>query len=156
MKILVSYFSASGVTKNVATKLAKLLNGDLEEIKPVSEYTKDDLNWNNKNSRSSLEMENENARPEIIKPLHNLDDYDFVFIGYPIWWYVEPRVIDTYLDNFKSCKTTIIPFATSGGSNIKGSVNHLRNLYKNLNIKDGLLLNNGINEELIKNIINNK
>ena len=154
MKILVSYFSASGVTKNAATKLAKLLNGDLEEIKPVSEYTKDDLNWNNKNSRSSLEMENENARPEIIKPLHNLDDYDFVFIGYPIWWYVEPRVVDTYLDNFKSCKTTFIPFATSGGSNIKGSVIHLRNLYKDLNIKDGLLLNNGINEELIKNIIN--
>ena len=83
MKILVSYFSASGVTKNVATKLANLLNGNLEEIKPVSEYTKDYLNWNNKNSRSSLEMENENARPEIIKPLHNLDDYDFVFIGYP-------------------------------------------------------------------------
>ena len=80
MKILVSYFSASGVTKNDATKLAKILKGDFEEIKPVSEYTKDDLNWNNKNSRSSLEMENENARPEIIKPLHNLDDYDLFLL----------------------------------------------------------------------------
>ena len=139
MKILVSYFSASGVTKNAATKLAKLLNGNLEEIKPVSKYTKDDLNWNNKNSRSSLEMENENARPEIIKPLHNLDYYDFVFIGYPIWWSDMPMILYTFFDEYDLSGKTIVPFGTHGGSGFAGTIDTISILEPNARvIENGL------------------
>ena len=100
MKILVSYFSASGVTKGAATQLANLLHADLEEIIPIQKYSDEDLDWQNSRSRSSLEMKDEKSRPEIIKPIHDLSFYDVIFIGYPIWWYVEPRIIDTYLDSF--------------------------------------------------------
>ena len=118
MKILVSYFSASGVTKKVATQLANLLHADLEEIKPVQKYSGEDLDWQNTRSRSSLEMKEENSRPLIEKPIHDLSSYDVIFVGYPIWWYVEPRIVDTYLDSFNLKDKRIIPFATSGGSSI--------------------------------------
>lgn len=153
MKILVSYFSASGVTKEVATQLANLLHADLEEIKPIQKYSNEDLNWQNNHSRSSLEIKDEKSRPEIIKPIHDLSSYDVIFIGYPIWWYVEPRIIDTYLDSFNLDGKRIIPFATSGGSSIGGSVKHLRNLYKTAKIEDGILLNRRINEVVIRKMI---
>lgn len=153
MKILVSYFSASGVTKEVATQLANLLHADLEEIKPIQKYSNEDLNWQNNHSRSSLEMKDEKSRPEIIKPIHVLSSYDVIFIGYPIWWYVEPRIIDTYLDSFNLDGKRIIPFATSGGSSIGGSVKHLRSLYKTAKIEDGIPLNHGINETVIRKMI---
>ena len=153
MKILVSYFSASGVTKEVATQLANLSHADLEEIKPIQKYSNEDLNWQNNHSRSSLEMKDEKSRPEIIKPIHDLSSYDVIFIGYPIWWYVEPRIIDTYLDSFNLDGKRIVPFATSGGSSITGSVKHLRNLYKTAKIEDGILLNHGINETVIRKMI---
>lgn len=153
MKILVSYFSASGVTKMVATQLANLLHADLEEIKPIKKYSNEDLNWQNNHSRSSLEMNDEKSRPQIIKPIHDLLSYDVIFIGYPIWWYVEPRIVDTYLDSFNLDGKRIIPFATSGGSSITGSVKHLRNLYKAAKIDDGVLLNRGINETVIRKMI---
>ena len=153
MKILVSYFSASGVTKIVATQLANLLHADLEEIKPIQKYSIEDLNWQSNHSRSSLEMKDEKSRPQIEKPIHDLSSYDVIFIGYPIWWYVEPRIIDTYLDSFDLKDKRIIPFATSGGSSITGSVKHLRNLYKTAKIEDGILLNRGINETVIRKMI---
>ena len=153
MKILVSYFSASGVTKGAATQLANLLHADLEEIIPIQKYSDEDLDWQNSRSRSSLEMKDEKSRPEIIKPIHELSFYDVIFIGYPIWWYVEPRIIDTYLDSFNLDGKRIIPFATSGGSSITGSVKHLRNLYKTAKIEDGVLLNRGINEAVIRKMI---
>ena len=153
MKILVSYFSASGVTKKVATQLANLLHADLEEIKPVQKYSGEDLDWQNTRSRSSLEMKEENSRPLIEKPIHDLSSYDVIFVGYPIWWYVEPRIVDTYLDSFNLKDKRIIPFATSGGSSIDGSVKHLKELYQSAIIEEGILLNRGINEESIKKLI---
>ena len=153
MKILVSYFSASGVTKKVSTQLADLLNADLEEIKPIQKYSNEDLDWQNSRSRSSLEMKDENSRPQIEKPIHDLSSYDVIFVGYPIWWYVEPRIVDTYLDNFNLDGKRIIPFATSGGSSIGGSIKHLKELYPSAKIEDGILLNHGINEESIRTLI---
>lgn len=153
MKILVSYFSASGVTKKVSTQLADLLNADLEEIKPIQKYSNEDLDWQNSRSRSSLEMKDENSRPQIEKPIHDLSSYDVIFVGYPIWWYVEPRIVDTYLDNFNLDGKRIIPFATSGGSSIGGSIKHLKELYPSAKIEDGILLNHGINEESIRKLI---
>ena len=153
MKILVSYFSASGVTKRVATQLADLLNADLEEITPIQKYSNEDLNWKYSHSRSSIEMEDENSRPEIEKPIHDLSTYDAIFIGYPIWWYVEPRIVNTYLDSFNLDGKRIIPFATSGGSSIGGSVKHLQELYPSANIEEGILLNRGINENTINKLI---
>lgn len=153
MKILVSYFSASGVTKMLATQLANLLHADLEEIIPIQKYSDEDLDWQNSRSRSLLEMKDEKSRPKIIKPIHDLSFYDVIFIGYPIWWYVEPRIIDTYLDSFNLNGKRIIPFATSGGSSITVSVKHLRSLYKTAKIEDGVLLNRGINEAVIRKMI---
>lgn len=139
--------------KKIATQLADLLNGDLEEIKPIHKYTNEDLDWQNGHSRSSIEMKDENSRPEIEKPIHDLSTYDVIFVGYPIWWYVEPRIIDTYLDSFNLDGKRIIPFATSGGSSIGGSVKHLRNSYKTAKIENGMLLNRGINEIVIRKMI---
>ncbi len=153
MKILVSYFSASGVTKKVALQLANLLRADLDEIRPIEKYSNEDLDWQNNHSRSSIEMKNENSRPQIAKPIYDLSAYDVLFIGYPIWWYVEPRIINTYLDSFNLEGKRIIPFATSGGSSIGGSVKHLRSLYKTAKIEDGILLNRGINETVIRKMI---
>lgn len=150
MKILVSYFSAGGVTKRVATRLADILDADLEEIRPVHRYTDEDLDWRNNHSRSSAEMNDENCRPEIERPVHDLSSYDVVLVGYPIWWYVEPRAVDTYLERFDLEGKRIIPFATSGGSSISGSVSRLRNLHPKAEIEEGLLLNRGIDEIVIR------
>ena len=154
MKVLVSYFSASGATKDVASLLARLLDADLEEIKPTSKYSDEDLDWQDDHSRSSLEMKDENCRPAIEKPVRDLSTYDIVFVGYPIWWYVETRIVDTYLDCFDLEGKRIIPFATSGSSSIRQSVQHLRNLYSKANIEEGFLLNHGIDEKKIRERIN--
>ena len=150
MKILVSYFSAGGVTKRVATRLADILDADLEEIRPVHKYTDEDLDWRNNHSRSSAEMNDENCRPEIERPVHDLSSYDVVLVGYPIWWYVEPRAVDTYLEQFDLEGKRIIPFATSGGSSISGSVSRLRHLYPKAKIEEGLLLNHRLDEIVIR------
>lgn len=117
-KILVAYFSASGVTKNAAEKLAKAANADLFEIKPVRPYTDADLNWMDKKSRSTVEMNDLSSRPEIANKCENMGSYDVVFVGFPIWWYVEPRIIDTFLESYDFSGKTVIPFATSGGSGL--------------------------------------
>lgn len=153
MKILVSYFSASGLTKDLAIEIANFLHADLEEIIPIQKYSSKDLDWRNKHSRSSIEMKDESSRPEIKKPIHELSNYDLIFVGYPIWWYVEPRIIDTYLDSFKLDGKRIILFATSGGSSISGSIDHLIKLYPKAQIERGILLNDGIDENLIRKIV---
>ena len=99
-KVLVAYFSASGVTAKTARLIALAADADLFEIKPVTPYTDKDLDWTDKKSRSSLEMNDPSARPEIAEKLDNFDDYDVVFVGFPVWWYVEPRIIDTFLDSY--------------------------------------------------------
>ncbi len=115
-KKLVAYFSASGVTKKVAERLANIAGADLFEIKPKVPYTRADLDWTNKKSRSSLEMSDPSSRPEILNTLDDMDDYDTVFIGFPIWWYVAPSIISTFIESYDFSGKTIIPFATSGGS----------------------------------------
>lgn len=140
-KILVAYFSASGVTKNAAEKLAKAANADLFEIKPVRPYTDADLNWMDKKSRSTVEMNDLSSRPEIANKCENMGSYDVVFVGFPIWWYVEPRIIDTFLESYDFSGKTVIPFATSGGSGLgKTAENFKKLLGENVIVKDGKML----------------
>ena len=113
---LVAYFSASGVTKRAAERLAKAAGADLFKIKPAVPYSQADLDWTNKKSRSSVEMGNPDSRPEIAERLENMEEYDTVFLGFPIWWYVAPTIIDTFLESYDFSGKTIVPFATSGGS----------------------------------------
>lgn len=115
-KKLVAFFSASGVTAKAAETLAKAAGADLYEIKPQVPYTSADLNWMDKKSRSSVEMNDPASRPAISGKLNNMDDYDTVFIGFPIWWYVAPTIISTFLESYDFAGKTIVPFATSGGS----------------------------------------
>lgn len=115
-KKLVAYFSASGVTAKLANKLAETIDGDLYEIKPEVPYTDADLNWNNKQSRSSVEMSDPTFRPAIADKDANIDAYDVVFVGFPIWWYIAPTIINTFLESYDFSGKTIIPFATSGSS----------------------------------------
>lgn len=140
-KILVAYFSASGVTKNAAEKLAKAANADLFEIKPVRPYTDADLDWTDKKSRSTVEMNDLSSRPEIANKCENMGSYDVVFVGFPIWWYVEPRIIDTFLESYDFSEKTVIPFATSGSSGLgKTAENFKKLLGANATVKDGKLL----------------
>lgn len=143
-KKLVAYFSASGVTKKVALRLAQEELAELFEICPKIEYTSADLNWMDDNSRSSLEMKAQSCRPEILNKLDNLDQYEIIYLGFPIWWYVEPRIIDTFLESYNFSKKQIVPFATSGGSGISNVVENLKTHYPELNFADGRLLNNYI------------
>ena len=113
---LVAYFSASGVTAKVAEKLSDIIGADLFAIEPKVPYTKADLDWMDKNSRSTLEMNDPASRPEIARVRDNMDEYDTVFVGFPIWWYVAPTIINTFLESYDMNGKTIIPFATSGGS----------------------------------------
>lgn len=140
-KILVAYFSASGVTKNAAEKLAQAANADLFEIKPVRPYTDADLDWTDKKSRSTVEMNDLSSRPEIANKCENMGSYDVVFVGFPIWWYVEPRIIDTFLESYDFSGKTVIPFATSGGSGLgKTAENFKKLLGENVIVKDGKML----------------
>lgn len=115
-KKLVAYFSASGVTAKIAKLLAEAAGADIFEIEPAVPYTKADLNWMDKNSRSTIEMNDHSARPEIKTHLDNMAEYDVVFLGFPIWWYREPSIIDTFLEQYDFSGKTIVLFATSGGS----------------------------------------
>ena len=121
-KILVAYFSASGVTAKAAWKLSEAAGADLYEIKPKVPYSSADLDWINKKSRSSVEMNDPILRPEIAGKLEGMDQYDLVFVGFPIWWYVAPTIINTFLESYDFSGKTIVPFATSGGSGM-GNIN---------------------------------
>ena len=115
-KILVAFFSASGVTAKTAQKLAQAVDADIFEIKPEQAYTSADLNWTDKNSRSSVEMNDSSCRPAIKDRFPNMEQYKVVFVGFPIWWYVAPKIINTFLESYDFTDKKIIPFATSGGS----------------------------------------
>lgn len=115
-KVLVAYFSASGVTARLAQKLAHAVDADLYEIKPAKPYSNADLNWQDAKSRSSLEMKDLACRPEIAQAVPHMEGYDTVFVGFPIWWYEAPRIIHTFLESYDFSGKTVIPFATSGGS----------------------------------------
>ncbi len=126
-KKLVAYFSASGVTANVAKTLAEAADADLYEIKPQVPYTKEDLNWMNKNSRSSIEMKDKAFRPAIEDINADIESYDVIFIGFPIWWYVAPTIINTFLESYDFSGKKIILFATSGGSGFGNTIKELKN-----------------------------
>lgn len=115
---LVAYFSTSGVTARVAEVLAETIGADLFSIEPSIPYTKEDLDWTNKKSRSSLEMNNPCSRPPIARKRDNMDVYGTIYVGFPIWWYVAPTIINTFLESYDMTGKTIIPFATSGGSDM--------------------------------------
>jgi flavodoxin len=135
--VLVAYFSASGVTAGLAKKLAKAANADLFEIAAAEPYTKADLNWMDKNSRSSLEMKDANARPAIKSRIDSMEQYDTVFVGFPIWWYREPSIIDTFMESYDFSGKTVIPFVTSGGSGLGDSAKNLQTLAPGAKVENG-------------------
>ena len=146
-KKLVAYFSASGVTAKAAKVLAESADADLFEIKPEVPYTEDDLNWMNKQSRSSLEMADPASRPAIAAQVSNMKEYDTIFVGFPIWWYVAPTIINTFLESYDLSGKTIILFATSGGSGFGKTVEKLKNSCNGAVLKAGKLLNGHINKK---------
>ncbi len=127
-KKLVAYFSCSGVTARVAHALAQVAGADLFEIKPSVPYTAADLNWMDKTSRSTIEMNDKTSRPAIAERVANMDDYSVVFVGFPIWWYVAPRIIETFLESYDFSGKTVVPFCTSGGSGVGKTDEILRKL----------------------------
>lgn len=135
--VLIAYFSASGVTKQAAEKLSKEIGADLFEIIPKIPYTDADLDWRNSKSRSSIEMNDTNSRPAIRSEVEDISRYDVIFVGFPIWWYREPSIIDTFMEAYDFSGKTIIPFATSGGSGIGNSAQNMMALAPNAGIKEG-------------------
>lgn len=134
---LVAYFSASGVTAKVAEKLSEAIGADLYAIEPEVPYTKADLDWMDKKSRSTIEMNNPASRPAITGKRDNMNDYDTVFVGFPIWWYVAPTIINTFLESYDLTDKTIIPFATSGGSDMGKTNEKLLPSCKGAKLLDG-------------------
>lgn len=145
---LVAYFSASGVTAKVAETLSETIGADLFAIEPKVPYTKADLDWMDKNSRSTLEMKEPASRPEIARVRDNMEEYDTVFVGFPIWWYVAPTIINTFLESYDLTGKTIIPFATSGGSGMGKTNEKLLPSCKGAKLLDGRVLkaNVGVKE----------
>lgn len=142
-KTLVAYFSASGTTARVAREIARATGADLYEIAPRVAYSSADLNWNDSASRTSLERADDAARPELLSALPNTVDYDTVFVGFPVWWYVEPRIVDTFIEGADLAGKTVVPFATSGGSGISGAEKRMHSLRPDAEWKPGKLLNSG-------------
>ena len=154
-KSLVTYFSASGVTKKVAEKLAEAAGADLFEIKPEVAYTEADLNWRDKKSRSSIEMNDKSFRPAIAEKCNNMADYDVVYIGFPIWWYVAPTIINTFLESYDFSGKTIVLFATSGGSGFGNTVAELKGSVSDTTvIKEGKVFNSGVSKDQLSSCVN--
>ena len=148
MKTLVAYFSATGTTKALAEKIASQLNADLYEIKPEVPYTAADLDWRDKTSRSTIEMQDKNSRPAMIKDLENAESYTTIYIGFPVWWYTAPTIINTFLESYDFSGKNVVFFATSGGSTIDKANAEFRTAYPTLKWKDGKVLNNASVEQI--------
>lgn len=150
MKILTAYFSATETTAKVAQQIAQISGGDLYEIKPSVKYTAADLDWKDQNSRSSVEMQNKASRPEIIKDLEDAQQYETIYIGFPIWWYTAPTIINTFMEAYDFSGKKVYLFATSGGSSITKAVEDLRGNYPSVKIEEGKLLNGTSEREIAK------
>ena len=137
MKTLVAYFSASGVTAKAAKLLAQAADADLFEIVPETPYTKSDLNWLNPKSRSSVEMKDRACRPPIASEVADMAQYERVFVGFPVWWYREPSIIDTFLERYDFSGKTVIPFCTSGGSDLGETAENFRRLAPGATVLEG-------------------
>ena len=147
-KRLVAYFSASGTTAQAAKTLAEAAGADLYEIKPQTPYTKEDLNWMDKNSRSSIEMKDPSSRPEIADRDAKISSYDVIFLGFPIWWYTAPVIINTFLESYDFSGKTIVLFATSGGSGLGNTAEKLKSSVSDTAVmKEGKLLNGIVTKE---------
>ena len=149
-KTLVAYFSASGTTAKVAKDLAAATDADLFEIAPEQPYTRADLNWQDKNSRSSVEMRDTASRPAVAGKVENMGDYDVIFLGFPIWWYVAPHIINSFLEGYDMSGKKIILFATSGGSGFGKSVAGLQGSCPGATVQEGKLLNGNLTVDALK------
>ena len=149
MKTLVAYFSATGTTEAVAKDLAEVTDATLYEIKPEVKYTSADLDWRDKTSRSTIEMQDKNSRPAFVKDLKGADSYDRIFIGFPVWWYTAPTIINTFIEAYGFEGKTVIFFATSGGSTIDKANKDFAAAYPKINWKAGKTLN-GVSKADIK------
>ena len=141
MKTLIVYFSATGTTKAAAQKLAKEFNADLYEITPETLYTDADLDWRDKTSRSTIEMQDKSSRPAIAGRCENIADYDVVWIGFPVWWYTAPTIVNTFIEAHDLSGKTLNVFATSGGSGVEGSANDLKKAYPQYTWGESRLMN---------------
>ena len=154
-KKLVAYFSASGTTRKIAEIIAQVAEADLYEIMPKQPYSKADLNWMDKKSRSSIEMNDKSFRPAIAEKCNNMADYDVVYIGFPIWWYVAPTIINTFLESYDFSGKTIVLFATSGGSGFGNTVAELkRSVSDTTVIKEGKVFNSGVSKDQLSSCVN--
>ena len=153
-KKLVAYFSASGITAAVAKTLSEAAEADLYEIKPQTPYTRADLDWMNKKSRSSVEMNNKSFRPPLADKNAHVEDYDIIFLGFPIWWYTAPTIINTFLESYDFTGKTIILFATSGGSGFGKTAADLKDSAASAVIRDGKLLNGRQSKESLAAWVN--
>ncbi len=136
-KVLTAYFSASGVTAKVAERLAEAIGAELFEIRPEVPYTNADLDWQDKGSRSTVEMNDRSSRPAINSKVTDMNQYDVIFIGFPIWWYREPSIIDTFMESYDFSGKTVVPFATSGGSSIGASGKNMQTLAMDAKVLEG-------------------
>lgn len=149
-KALVAYFSATGTTAGVAERLATVIGADLFEIRPQQPYSDADLDWRDKQSRSSVEMADFNSRPEIASKVENMEKYAVVFVGFPIWWYREPSIIDTFMEAYDFNGKTVIPFATSGGSPMGNSGVNMQKLAHGAKVDSGKRFSAGVSAEELK------
>ena len=149
-KALVAYFSASGVTKQLAQRLAASVGADIFEIAPEVPYTKADLNWMDKKSRSTVEMQDTSCRPAIADTLADMQKYEVVFVGFPIWWYREPSIIDTFMEAYDFAGKTVVPFATSGGSGMGESGAIMQKLAPKASVAEGTRFNARASEEELR------
>lgn len=136
-KALVAYFSATGVTENVAGQLARAIKAELFEIVPQQPYSRADINWRDEQSRSTLEMKDRSSRPAIASHVENMAQYDIIFVGFPVWWYREPSIIDTFLEEYDFTGKTVVPFVTSGGSDAAEATASIRALLPEVNVGEG-------------------
>ena len=147
-KVLVAYFSASGVTAGVAKQLAEVTGGELYQIQPEQPYTEADLDWRDKQSRSTLEMLDKTSRPAIINKLDSISLYDVIYVGFPIWWGTAPTIVNTFMESYDFSGKTVTLFATSGGSGIEQANKDFSEAYPNVNWKEGKLLNSPSRQDL--------
>ena len=150
---LVAYFSASGVTSGVAERLAEAADADLFEIKAETAYTKEDLDWQNPKSRSSVEMNDPGSRPAFLGDVEKMQDYDTIYIGFPIWWYVAPTIINTFLERYDLKGKVIIPFATSGGSDMGKTNEKLQPSCPGARLVEGKRFDSKVTKEELENWI---
>lgn len=149
-KKLVAYFSASGTTAKLAKALADAVNAEIFEIKPEQIYTDADLNWKDKNSRSSIEMRDKTSRPAVSCKVENIAEYDTIYVGFPIWWYVAPTIINTFLEQYDMTGKTIVPFATSGGSGMGNTNAELLPSCKGAILKKGKVFSPNVDKNELK------